>query len=682
MKILRKILLCGAAALILSGCATRPDLSEYPDGADWNITLAEKSLSGDDPIEPFNRSMFAVNHFLMRWLVRPVSWVYCSILPKEVIVRIDNVSDNLAFPGRMVSCLLQAKWKGAGISLSRFLINSTVGIAGIFDPADYYLHFSRRHENMGHAFATWGIGPGCVLILPFSKAVNVRDQVGALFDSALDLKIVIPYAGYVAGLNRTVSSYDPFDKLVQSAADPYEQFKLAMVLLRFPQLKDYIFPEEPADLNFCMRTLHPGAGPDVVETASVYKPYHPLVDTMRAGLFTMQNTESRWWTNTSLWNRDFQNLGKIREVRDPEEPESAEPRRYQFWNVQENKEKPVRKKELVILIPGVGTHFTGGTLRALAEVYSDAGYAVITTSSTMNWEFATTKETAFPGYVPEDVRHLRRHLKLILKDVAERDKFIPERTVIAGYSLGGLQTLHLAAEESRENTLGASRYVAINPPVDLVYAMERFEQLGHDSGRWNSERFFNNLGIVTSRYIPLVQEKHPHLARIFVEAPTAEKKEPEHDYVPKLTPHQAGKFIFISFRMILRELLLSDARNGFLDQTEFPYSWGRRLSLYEKIDSVSGPDYVKMFILKKFPDLTYEQLRFNSGLRSLEPFLRQSPEVRVFHNLDDPLLSQEDADFLSSVLGKKLIWFDHGGHLGNLYLKDYHDLLLKASGNP
>ena len=94
-----KQLFCIAAALMLTTCATRPDLTEYADGTDWNVTKVEKALSGDDPIEPFNRSMFEVNHFLMRWLVRPVSWVYCSILPKEAIVRIDNVSDNLAFPG-------------------------------------------------------------------------------------------------------------------------------------------------------------------------------------------------------------------------------------------------------------------------------------------------------------------------------------------------------------------------------------------------------------------------------------------------------------------------------------------------------------------------------------------------------------------------------------------------------
>ena len=238
MRNVLKCLILMSFVLILTGCATRPDFTDDSSGIKWTVSATEEALVGDDPIEPFNRSMFAVNHFCMRWIVRPISWIYCSILPKEVIVRIDNVSDNLAFPGRMVSCLCQAKWKGAGISLSRFLINTTIGIVGIFDPADHFWGLRRRHENMGHAFASWGIGPGCVLILPFSGATNVRDQIGSVFDSALDLKIIIPYAGSISGVNRVMNSYDSFDSLVEAAADPYEQFKLAMAVMRYPQLQE------------------------------------------------------------------------------------------------------------------------------------------------------------------------------------------------------------------------------------------------------------------------------------------------------------------------------------------------------------------------------------------------------------------------------------------------------------
>ena len=129
-----------SALLLLSACATKPDFTaESPNdvaGKPWTLSMAMEELGGDDPIEPFNRSMFCVNDVFMQYLVWPVAWVYGSILPEQVIRRIDMASDNLAFPGRMMSCFLQAKFKYGGTEFLRFLTNSTVGIGGFFDPAD------------------------------------------------------------------------------------------------------------------------------------------------------------------------------------------------------------------------------------------------------------------------------------------------------------------------------------------------------------------------------------------------------------------------------------------------------------------------------------------------------------------------------------------------------------------
>ena len=188
--------------ILLSSCSTSHIYTDNdPRSAQvWTPSAAVEEMAGSDPIEPFNRAMFTVNDVLMHYLVRPVSWIYGSILPKEVIKRIDYVSDNLAFPGRMISCFCQLKFLGGGIELVRFITNFTVGIVGLFDPADYWLGLPPGNDNMGTAFAYWGIGPGFILILPFSPHVTFRDQVGYLFDKTLDFKLIIPYAGCKIGL--------------------------------------------------------------------------------------------------------------------------------------------------------------------------------------------------------------------------------------------------------------------------------------------------------------------------------------------------------------------------------------------------------------------------------------------------------------------------------------------------
>ena len=550
-------------------------------------------------------------------------------------------------------------------------------------PLDHFFDLKRRHENMGHAFAAWGIGPGCLLILPFSSAVNVRDQVGGFFDSVLDLKIVIPYAGSISGLNRTVSSYDSFNSLAATAADPYEQFKIAMSAVRFSQLRDFQFSVSEPEIVKWSRKYEAQPENILIRTSHYYQPDHPLTDSLRSRAFSMQRSHSRWWSSTSLWNSDFYNEGTIRSVRNPEDPEDAPERDYQFWNEPDETGKAPSKRDLVVIIPGIGAHYTGRMVRALAELFSDNGYAAVATTSTMNWSFAVTKESAFPGYPPADAVLVRNHIQAILKDLKENKSFEPDRLIIAGYSLGALQLLHLAAAEEQNNTLGVSRFIALNPPVDLVYAMERFEEFGSVLECWTKQEMFEHLGSAITTYVPYSQGKFPFQEAVAVRENIKGMK---NRYKPALTYHQAAGMFYFSYRMVFRELLLSNARNGFLPEDKFPYKWGNRTELYRKIDKIGGHEYLKQFLLPQHPGMTPEEFRFRCSLRSIAPVLKNNPRVFVIHNLDDPLISEDDAEFLSKTVGGRMIWFDRGAHLGNHYLKEYHKNLLgtmtEKTGNP
>ena len=125
------------------------------------LTMADvtEELGGDDPIEPFNRSMFAVNDVLMQYLVCPISWVYGSILPEQVIRRIDMASDNLAFPGRMVSCFLQAKWKYGGTEFTYDASGRRLGkkkdgtVITLVEPTDYKTRHFIKVQSGKNPFA-------------------------------------------------------------------------------------------------------------------------------------------------------------------------------------------------------------------------------------------------------------------------------------------------------------------------------------------------------------------------------------------------------------------------------------------------------------------------------------------------------------------------------------------------
>ena len=93
-------------------------------------------------------------------------------------------------------------------------------------------------------------------------------------------------------------------------------------------------------------------------------------------------------------------------------------------------------------------------------------------------------------------------------------------------------------------------------------------------------------------------------------------------------------------------------------------------------------DYVEKFVQARHPELSLETMRTRSGLRSSAEFLSRSPEIRVLHNADDPILDQEDIRFLNETLKERITWFDCGGHLGNLYLQEYQKELLAAFALP
>ncbi len=168
------------------GCASAS--GPAPDATDATQATESAEAPNPDPWRGFNRAMFTVNDSLDRWLLGPVARGWIFVTPETVRVHIEQFFDNLNFPGYFVQPLLQGDPKQSGVALARFGVNTTVGLAGFFDPANHYLGLSRRPEDMGQTFGVWGSGPGPFLVLPVVlPASNVRDASGFPVDSVLNI---------------------------------------------------------------------------------------------------------------------------------------------------------------------------------------------------------------------------------------------------------------------------------------------------------------------------------------------------------------------------------------------------------------------------------------------------------------------------------------------------------------
>lgn len=186
------------------------------------------TVSANDPLEGFNRGSFALSMGVDKVLIAPITHGYMAITPRPVRDRVSSAVYNLGEPNTVINQVLQGKPKRAMRATARFVVNSTVGVLGLFDVAAK-MHLPRRDSDFGQTFGYYGAGPGAYIYFPLMGPMNVRDGVGRALDIATDP------VGAVAGgistdfgkarLGVTIldgrASADPAFHALKDSADPY-----------------------------------------------------------------------------------------------------------------------------------------------------------------------------------------------------------------------------------------------------------------------------------------------------------------------------------------------------------------------------------------------------------------------------------------------------------------------------
>ena len=146
---------------------------------------AAGTVSANDPFEGFNRGAFKVGMGLDKVLLAPLAHGYMAVTPKPVRNRVSSAVYNLGEPNTVINQVLQGKPKRAMRATTRFVVNSTVGVLGLFDVAAK-MHLPRRDSDFGQTFGYYGAGPGAYIYVPLMGPLNVRDGIGRALDMATD----------------------------------------------------------------------------------------------------------------------------------------------------------------------------------------------------------------------------------------------------------------------------------------------------------------------------------------------------------------------------------------------------------------------------------------------------------------------------------------------------------------
>ena len=671
--------------------------SKYPDYACMYL--------GKDKCEAFNRKMFNFNLGLNKYIVKPVHIVWASVMPKYGMERLKGIYANIEYPKRLVSTLLQRDFKASGHETARFLTNSTLGLAGMFDPAKRFFKLEPVNENMEQALAKCKCAQGPYLVVPCIPATTARGLAGKAFDAALNPTCYIgtPILALIKlgfTINQT-ADYEPLAELIQSTyADPYDIAKKLYGIDNYIKTNNLdrkdvldtnarlyqenhvetvnneyeepsageesvaekkevndILPEDLVDGDllaytdlykegvsktrgsFALKNEKPKA--DII--LNNYNPQTPVIDAMRTALFDLPGIDESVWSEFSVWNRCFKNRLRISKVNvDPERDD------YKFkYLMQKDKNSPV-----AIIYPSIGEGISSHHSVIMAKLFYDEGYSVIIQGSHFQWEFVNSMPKGYvPGVPAQDADYLKTVTFKILKSLEDKYKCKFREKVVIGTSFGALETLFLADKEYKNNTMNITKYISINPPIELLYAMKQVDK-NNEEWQKNPDNLKERVGVTAAKILQLLNEK---------ESPDFK--------IEQLPFSDAEAKIITGFIMHQK---LSDVIFAIEN-----ISKSKKTDFYEVMNNMSYEDYMEKYILDKDSILSYDDLNYDSSLYSISEYLKCNDNYKIFHTLDDYLVTPQQLAQLKKYAKNKAVFISNGSHLGYMYRPEFIEALRK-----
>ncbi|MGB5093031.1 MAG: VacJ family lipoprotein [Parvibaculum sp.] len=217
------------AVLLLAGLTVPVAMAAETAPTTAPASTTTQGTDENDPLEPMNRYFFEVNRFLDTIALKPVATWYDGVLPGFAKDGVRNFLDNLRSPVILANDLLQGEWDRAGTTASRFAVNTTVGVAGLMDPASKW-GMAQHGEDFGQTLAVYGTGEGPYLYLPVLGPAPIRDLSGFVVDQFFDpLTYVywdgpntVPVARFVLnGVDLRARNLGTLDQIERTSVDYY-----------------------------------------------------------------------------------------------------------------------------------------------------------------------------------------------------------------------------------------------------------------------------------------------------------------------------------------------------------------------------------------------------------------------------------------------------------------------------
>lgn len=559
-----------------------------------------------DPFEPVNRTIGIANNGLILGVIRPVSYIYRGIVPSPARKSVGNFARNLTYPGRLVNNLVQGRWKGAGDESLRFLTNSTVGLAGLFDPATHW-EIPKSDANFSQTFQKWGWKPHNFIVLPLLGPSDETNTAGYLGDKTLEpwnyIDSLSPLGGAFT-LNQLSPQAETITQFIKTEPDPYVGSKYFWTYSSKQTAPDW----------------------------EITSPKHPpTLQTL--SIASLRSEDPNFAFHSHEATTRLASTGKKI--------------RFNYWL--QNKPAP-----LIFIAPGIGSHRLSANTLAVAENLHQNGFSVVTTVGIFHPEFMESASTAaLPAYPPVDCKDLHIYLSEIHRTLEAKHPGKFTQKALVGFSLGAFQSLYLAAHQhhAAPELIHFDRFVAINPPVNLRYGDKILDQYSNATLAWPEDQRQAKINNTL------------HKAAALATLPPEQRANPPIDGI------ESKYLIGLAFRIVLRDTIFSSQLRHNLGVIQTPLSKWRREPAYDEILNYSFNDYFNLFALPHYATqgITAQDFKRETNLRTYAKQLKANPHIRIMTNRDDFLISPSDISWLTSTFTpSQITLFPTGGHLGNI----------------
>jgi len=322
---------------------------------------------------------------------------------------------------------------------------------------------------------------------------------------------------------------------------------------------------------------------------------------------------------------------------------------------------------LLFIIAGTGSSYDSANCRFLQAVFHRAGYHVVSLSSPTYPNFVVSASTTqVPGFIPRDVADLYQSMDAIVNEIG-RDRISSYN--LTGYSLGGTQSAFLAELDTREKRFGFDKVMLLNPAVSLLTSATILDHLLSDNVADRTEAARVVADLVSDLSAAYRGSDEVNFGDEFLFALHGSRS---------ISEKELKILIGVAFRVSLASMVFTSdvcTGAGYISPRGHVIEKNESLSPYlDAAVGVSFEDYVDEYLLPFLaftdPAMTRERAVAASSLESIAPFLRESTNIAVMTNVDDPILTPDNLGFLKRTFNGRLTLYPAGGHCGNIRYRD------------